>query len=887
MASKRSGPPDTTKEPKPKRKCGHCKVEGHNRTTCPVLQADAGRLGAENTMLDEDPSKTTLPRRPGMTQGPIINLHRSLFVVFDLETTGFAAARDEIIELAAVVLSPDGIQLEDGTFSSFVKPERNIPSPVTQITGITNEMVSSAPPFPDVAKDFFEFLNYVQDLFQAVEQEQALDEEEPIQHFVLVAHNGKRFDIRFLHNMLKRYDLEHYFINDSRFGFAIDTMEHARKVYSEKQDSIPSSYRLGDLFQFITGVGLDTAHRAMADVKATICILRHPALWDARKKAVFRYLAQPNTTVPTTAPNLTFDLDEDDDDTDNEVVDDNDSESSPIVEEVEVLGDHWKFDEVFLSPDPSPEQLFQEEFKRVSRTETVKTGLIAPIASVNSPLRAWRQIFTTHILDKIVQHTNDYGEFNAKNWTPISRQDLEDFIAVLFLMSIQKRKDKPSNWFSTNALLACPAAKKITSGRKFNTMLRYLHCCSLDHQQLEGEEYDPAYKVADLRDYIEKRSQSLFVPGQQLSLDESLIRAFGRMKFKVRIISKAARYGIKVYVITDATTAYVLKVIIYTGRSTYTEERGVDEKKTVQIVKALCQPFKDSYRTIYVDRFYTSIDLLKELRKMNLFVTGTMVANRVPKDIRIAKSSSAAKQMKRGDAKQSIFVYKDNYGRSFAAGLVAWRDRNIVHCLTNDTSTGDFDECTRRSKDGLITIPRPICIAKYNQYMGGVDLADMRRLHCNSTVMGQNRWWLKLFFYILDVGTSNALVLYNLGRSKAGSTKAPMNIFQFKMKVIEAMVGDKIESLEGNGGELDIEHTAVHIEGNARLRCAYCALLSKSCRTRFICSSCEVPLCCMGSGRTSNDCFAMAHKTEETTKLVIEKYEHMLKRVTKKNKNKN
>jgi hypothetical protein len=29
--------------------------------------------------------------------------------------------------------------------------------------------------------------------------------------------------------------------------------------------------------------------------------------------------------------------------------------------------------------------------------------------------------------------------------------------------------------------------------------------------------------------------------------------------------------------------------------------------------------------------------------------------------------------------------------------------------------------------------------------MGGVDLVDMRRLHCNLTIMGQNQWWLKLF----------------------------------------------------------------------------------------------------------------------------------------------
>ena len=69
---------------------------------------------------------------------------------------------------------------------------------------------------------------------------------------------------------------------------------------------------------------------------------------------------------------------------------------------------------------------------------------------------------------------------------------------------------------------------------------------------------DPSYKVAEVRDFLEKKSLKLFVPGQQLSLDETLIRAFGRIKFKVRIVTKAARYGIKKHVITDAATTFVL-----------------------------------------------------------------------------------------------------------------------------------------------------------------------------------------------------------------------------------------------------------------------------------------------------------------------------------------
>ena len=143
--------------------------------------------------------------------------------------------------------------------------------------------------------------------------------------------------------------------------------------------------------------------------------------------------------------------------------------------------------------------------------------------------------------------------------------------------------------------------------------------------------YDPTYKVSELLNYLEYRFERLFVPGRQLSLDETLIRSFGRIKFKVRIISKSARYRIKIYILTDAATAFVLRVIIYTGKSTYNETTNPGEKKTVTIVKELCKSMQGSHRTVYVDRFYTSLDLLKELHDMDIYTTGTLMKNHIPK----------------------------------------------------------------------------------------------------------------------------------------------------------------------------------------------------------------------------------------------------------------
>ena len=65
--------------------------------------------------------------------------------------------------------------------------------------------------------------------------------------------------------------------------------------------------------------------------------------------------------------------------------------------------------------------------------------------------------------------------------------------------------------------------------------------------------------------------------------------------------------------ITDAVTAFVLRVVIYTGKSTYTTTDDQEKIKIVQVVKRLVEPFVGTHRTIYVDRLYTSLELMRTL----------------------------------------------------------------------------------------------------------------------------------------------------------------------------------------------------------------------------------------------------------------------------------
>ena len=81
------------------------------------------------------------------------------FVVLDLETTGLncipaSGNMDRIIEIGAYKIV-DGEITE--SFSTFVNPERKLSDEIIALTGITEEMVASAPAYADVMPDFFRF----------------------------------------------------------------------------------------------------------------------------------------------------------------------------------------------------------------------------------------------------------------------------------------------------------------------------------------------------------------------------------------------------------------------------------------------------------------------------------------------------------------------------------------------------------------------------------------------------------------------------------------------------------------------------------------------------------------------------------------------------------
>jgi hypothetical protein len=81
----------------------------------------------------------------------------TMYVVFDIETTGFSKLRNHIIEIAAQMLDPMG-QPYGESFSSLINPLRRLNPFIQNLTGIQDKDLFGKPMFKDVATDFAKYI---------------------------------------------------------------------------------------------------------------------------------------------------------------------------------------------------------------------------------------------------------------------------------------------------------------------------------------------------------------------------------------------------------------------------------------------------------------------------------------------------------------------------------------------------------------------------------------------------------------------------------------------------------------------------------------------------------------------------------------------------------
>lgn len=151
-------------------------------------------------------------------------INANMFVAIDVETTGFSPISNELIEISAIKYK--GEEKVD-VFSTLIKPKAKIPYHITNITGISNDMVESSPTVEEVMPKLIEFIG----------------------NYPIVAHNAN-FDYKFIQN---------YSNNSFSKNKLIDTVAIGKMLYP----NLPN-HKLGTIAKHI-GITEDGFHRAEFD----------------------------------------------------------------------------------------------------------------------------------------------------------------------------------------------------------------------------------------------------------------------------------------------------------------------------------------------------------------------------------------------------------------------------------------------------------------------------------------------------------------------------------------------------------------------------------------------------------------------------------------------
>jgi hypothetical protein len=459
-------------------------------------------------------------------------------------------------------------------------------------------------------------------------------------------------------------------------------------------------------------------------------------------------------------------------------------------------------------------------------------------------------IFFDHdMMKKIRLETNRYaasriatlrreGKLKRKSlwqrWTTVKLSDMYKFFAIVLHMSILKLPDISDYW-STDIFLATRFSKKLLSRDRFKGILFMLHLNDNANYVKRGQDgHDPIFKIRPFFDFFVKKCSESFRPFANLTIDEGICPFRGRVGFRIYMKNKPNKYGLKLYLLCDAATGFVLNCEIYTGSI------GNKDNSVKGVVERLCTNYFGKGHCIFMDRFYTSPALLNFLWEKKTLAVGTVMKNR-----KGLPSVFKTKKLKKGEV---IFRRK--------AHLLAskWKATRDVYSLsTKHAATTSSVQV--RSRGGPTDVIKPDMITDYNMNKVGVDRAD--QLYSYYPFQRKTiKWWKKLFFHMFTMATINGYVLFKERTNKNISLRNFIKSVATKL----AEMGGGLSEPRPRPPLMNVDrtvarHFATYVPPTANKTNAtrYCKVCSdrglkesgkrKRKESRFWCKDCEVGLC--------------------------------------------
>ena len=472
--------------------------------------------------------------------------------------------------------------------------------------------------------------------------------------------------------------------------------------------------------------------------------------------------------------------------------------------------------------------------------------------------------------DLLVVETNRYAAQSRSSqtssrprpWHDVTKEEMKAFVGMLMAMGICRLPRIEDYWCTTHPHMT-PQLSKVMSLVRFQQICHYLHLADSSAQVPHGQPgYDPLFKVRKYLDLITPKLESEYNPHEHLTIDEAMIPFKGRLGFKQYMKDKPTKWGVKVFVLSDATNGYVHRLQVYTGKNSElsTHEQGL----STRVVLELLQGMESAQHKVYMDNYYTSPRLFLSLYDKKVGACGTVRTNckYYPKDLVVSPSS-----VERG--------YMDHRCSPPLAACV-WKDKRIISFLSNmHEATGPATVQRTTVSEGAVTREEVTCppvLPDYQAFMRGVDRGDQLIKYYNIGRRSKN-WWKRVFSYMIEVASLNAYIIQKDGMPP--SERSKHDYLKFRYALMEELIGSyssrarvagRPHSLEHQQAlRLDVTKSHLPIVGGPKRECVVCTKArevagqkrGKGTRheSRIRCSVCNVHLCC----NKDRQCFYKYH----------------------------
>lgn len=375
-----------------------------------------------------------------------------------------------------------------------------------------------------------------------------------------------------------------------------------------------------------------------------------------------------------------------------------------------------------------------------------------------TPLELFQLFFSTTVIDTLVKHTNANGkkkqQAQQKHWHTVTREDMYSFLSLVLYMGMVPLKAMTDFWKGSK-LYRLPFPSSVMPSNRFLAISRSLHindpAVETANDLKKGTPgYDKLCRIKPLYEQILAACYTFFHPYQHISVDERMVATKARIGLKRYVRNKPTKWGIKLFVLADSSCGYTLNFFVDAGKDPEPTGKGRSYDIVMRILNV---PFLGKGYKLYVDNFYTSPALFRDLLSRKIWACGTLRPNMAgyPKK----KGNDMTDKTPRGTIR---------WIRQGELLFVKWLDARQVNMCSTMHKAYSNDITMRKVKNAkgewtVKRVPIPGCIKDYNQHMGGVDLSDALISYYN-VLHKTLKWYKTLFYHFVDIATVNAFILH-------------------------------------------------------------------------------------------------------------------------------